>query len=155
MEVKDGLVVLSFCLVITTAYFCHNIIVLQDEVKRQSSTIETLITNMNNLVDRVTRLQSFYDSVKKSLAENREHFKESFGDIIKETREVYRVTEEIHERINVLEDVVHRRRDTGILPLIRAGISRLVQIGLHFVFGPIAGYLESSKNEKANLTKFL
>lgn len=92
--------------------------------------------------DTVTRLQSYFDSVKKGLAENREHLKDSFGDIIKETREVYRVIEEIHERINVLEDVVHRRRDTGILPLIRAGISRLVQIGLHFLFGPKVEYLE-------------
>ncbi|XP_063431511.1 uncharacterized protein LOC134714198 [Mytilus trossulus] len=142
MEVKDGLVVLSFFLVITTAYFYHSIIVLHDEVKRQSSTIETLITNKNNMVDTVARLQSYYDSVKKGLAENREQFKDSFGDIIKETREVYRVIEEIHERINLLEDVVHQRRKIGILPLIREGISRLLQIGLHLVFGPKVEYLE-------------
>lgn len=68
--------------------------------------------------------------------------KESIGDIIKETQEVYNVIQEIHKRINILADAVHQQRDVGIVPRIAKGLSRLVQIGLNILFGPVVGYLE-------------
>ncbi|VDI02289.1 Hypothetical predicted protein [Mytilus galloprovincialis] len=244
MDLKDGLVVCLFCLVLTTAYIFNSILILHDEVKRQSSTIDLLKTSRDNTVDElqqqklklneldntflnfidetselqdivvsikhklessehkiqslketdfelrdslssiinkaesttlnlkamerdkmhtettilmmktenmkqiqdlketVTKLQSNYFNVKEGLVENKKHLIETFGNIFKETREVYRVIECIHGRLNNLEDSVNRRRDTTIISLIREGVSRLLQFGLNFFLGPVSGYIE-------------
>ncbi|XP_076104651.1 uncharacterized protein LOC143073184 [Mytilus galloprovincialis] len=117
----------------------------RDKVHTETTILMMKTENMKQIQDlkeTVTKLQSNYFNVKEGLVENKGHLIETFGNIFKETREVYRVIERIHGRLNNLEDSINRRRDSGIISLIREGVSRLVQFGLNFFLGPVAGYIE-------------
>ncbi|CAC5416806.1 unnamed protein product [Mytilus coruscus] len=85
---------------------------------------------MKHIQDDIVSLRTKVDSSKVNTEEKLEDFKDSFGKILSEVQNVYKVAEKIHERINQLVDNGNRRfvddgsRRFDIIVFIREGISR-------------------------------
>ncbi|CAC5358249.1 ACTB_G1 [Mytilus coruscus] len=111
------------------------------ELERQRSTLK-------HIQDDIVSLRTKVDSSKVNIEDKLEDFKDSFGKILSEVQNVYKVAEEIHERINKLVDDGNRRlvgdgnRRFDIIVFIREGISRVIKFALDFFLGPVIKYLE-------------
>ncbi|CAC5358248.1 unnamed protein product [Mytilus coruscus] len=114
-----------------------------ETIKKYETQTETKIRDMKtenmkqiqDIKDTIARLHSDQNGVKDDLEEIKENLKKTFGNIFDETKEVYKVTEHIHERINKLDVIVNRPYDTNIVSMIKSGISRLAQLAVDLFLG--------------------
>ncbi|CAG2229948.1 unnamed protein product [Mytilus edulis] len=105
------------------------------ETLTESKIIEMktdIMKQIQDLKDTITRLNSDQNGLKDDLAEIKINLKETFGNIFEETKEVYKVTEHIHERINKLDVIVNGQYATNIVSLIKSGMSRLAKLAVNF-----------------------
>ncbi|XP_052080339.1 uncharacterized protein LOC127718389 [Mytilus californianus] len=115
---------------------------LEFRQKIERTILQMQAENMKDFKDLLTRLQSDHDGVKDELEEIKKNLKETFGKTFEEIEEAYIVSKNILERINKLEVNENRRQDTGVLWMIKQGISRLAQLAWNFFLGQKTGYLE-------------
>lgn len=112
----------------------------KDNLQRERKILEMKPENLRYMKEIFNRLQSDRIGTKAELEEIKKHLKQNFRQIIGELKNVYTVTERINVRIEKLE--AHRPHDTGILLMIKKGISMLAKIAFDFFLGPLAEHID-------------
>ncbi|XP_052080337.1 uncharacterized protein LOC127718387 [Mytilus californianus] len=141
-------------LIQTKMHLRNELLSLQKKVESTEVNIKAIekenLQRERTIGEMKTEIIRDFKDVFEKLAK---HLKDTFEQIIHQIDHVYDVTTRINGRIDELEvrldtlevhldNLKVHQHDTGIVWLIKKGISKLAQIALNFFLGPIAGLIE-------------